>query len=510
MPTTYEEWKAWALAEDERSGADLWKLEDHSSLYDYRVIRRRYDELAEIRRSGDPQRLLFYLNEGLHGNMGGMGAPALYARARFGTKELIAAFVEEMRAALSDIEAIDERIIGFDEKLSLFRRTSDCFGRSALMLSGAGSLGAFHIGVVKALAEQDLVPNVVSGASAGSVVAAVLGTHRAEDFPALFSEEGIARRFEALRDPQPIPRRRRRLRIGNLRELIEAAIPDMTFGEAFEETGRRINVSVAPASLHQRSRLLNASTSANACIREAVLASCAVPGVFPPVTLAAKDGFGKRKPYVPSRQWVDGSITDDQPARRLARLYGVNHFIASQANPIAFWAVKDPHGWDSLAGRLTGIYLSASRELLRTLYPFAMDVVRNLYPMNVYTRLWFSVMTQDYTADVNIIMRKRFSDPTIILALLSTEESDELVRLGERTAWPKLEMIRLSTEVSRHIDRTLTRMQEGRPPGHADGRRTARTRPRVSPAGPGAPAAPAPGGAGGPPAHLGGPQRRPN
>ena len=70
---SFDEWKAWALAEDQRTGADRWKQDDSSHLYDYRVIRRRFDELLDVRASGDAHRLLYYLNEGLHGNMGGMG-----------------------------------------------------------------------------------------------------------------------------------------------------------------------------------------------------------------------------------------------------------------------------------------------------------------------------------------------------------------------------------------------------------------------------------------------------
>jgi len=148
--TTYDEWKTWALAEDARTQADRWKRTEASKLYDYKIIRRRYDELVEVRACGDPQRLLYYLNEGLHGNMGGMGAPALYTRARFGTKTLITDYINEMVAALQDLAMTDEREIGFREKRSYFQRAIDCFGRSALMLSGAGSLGAFHVGVAKA------------------------------------------------------------------------------------------------------------------------------------------------------------------------------------------------------------------------------------------------------------------------------------------------------------------------------------------------------------------------
>jgi predicted acylesterase/phospholipase RssA len=43
---------------------------------------------------------------------------------------------------------------------------------------------------------------------------------------------------------------------------------------------------------------------------------------------------GKRVPYLPGRKWVDGSVTHDLPSKRLSRLYGVNHHIVSQANPL--------------------------------------------------------------------------------------------------------------------------------------------------------------------------------
>jgi NTE family protein len=51
------------------------------------------------------------------------------------------------------------------------------------------------------------------------------------------------------------------------------------------------------------------------------------------VTLQVLDDDGQRKSYLPSRRRVDGSVSDDMPAKRLARLYGVNHTVASQTNP---------------------------------------------------------------------------------------------------------------------------------------------------------------------------------
>src|SRR3546814_13735032 len=85
----------------------------------------------------------------------------------------------------------------------------------------------------------------------------------------------------------------------------------------------------------QNGRLLNAITAPNVLIREAVLASCAVPGVFPPVMLMARGEDGARVPYQPARRWVDGSVTPDIPTPRLARHYCVNHHIVRQPHPLA-------------------------------------------------------------------------------------------------------------------------------------------------------------------------------
>jgi hypothetical protein len=94
--TTYAEWARAAKAHDERSGAARWKREDKSRRYDYRVIRRRLQEILEVKARNDPHEILFYLNEGIHGNMGGMGSSSLYRKAKFGTKDLITDYTEEL------------------------------------------------------------------------------------------------------------------------------------------------------------------------------------------------------------------------------------------------------------------------------------------------------------------------------------------------------------------------------------------------------------------------------
>ena len=63
-----------------------------------------------------------------------------------------------------------------DAKLAFFNETRHAYGRTALLLSGGAYLGFYHIGVVKALFLEGLLPRVISGASAGSLVAAMVGT----------------------------------------------------------------------------------------------------------------------------------------------------------------------------------------------------------------------------------------------------------------------------------------------------------------------------------------------
>jgi len=86
-----------------------------------------------------------------------------------------------------------------------------------------------------------------------------------------------------------------------------------------------------------------------------VMASCAIPGVFPPVSLQAKNKDGKIQAYLPSRKWVDGSMSNDLPSKRLARLYGVNHFIVSLTNPVVLPFVSDPSTQND--------FLAATRKL---------------------------------------------------------------------------------------------------------------------------------------------------
>ena len=451
---SYEEWAAAAHAFDQSNGLDRWRRKDATRQYDHVTIRIRLDRLQSLKARHDTRGLLYTLNEGIHGNIGGMGKAGLYGHALSGTKHLVEAYIEEIVHTLDLLAEETSGDISDEEKRDFFRRASHCFGRSAFMMSGSGSLLFFHVGVIRALAEANLLPTILSGSSGGAIVGSIVATHNEKELTQLMRPEyfldhiptGSKERSEAL--------------VAQLEESVERFIPDMTFQQAFAKTGRAMNVSVAPAEMDQTSRLLNAITSPNVLMRSAVMASAAVPGIFPPVTLLALDKHGEREGYLPSRKWVDGSVSDDLPAKRLARLYGVNHYVVSQTNPHVIPFVTDGRREQSSIGLLTEAGRRSTREWFNALTIIAGKADRKGGRITQATSLLRSIINQDYVGDINILPDYKFNNPLKLLSFPGEKKMQRLIESGERCTWPKLEMIRQQTRVSRKLDAIMEQYKQ--------------------------------------------------
>ena len=460
---SYEEWRQAAIEHDELSGKRRWREVDQTSQYDYAQIRLRLDRIRSLRARHDHHGLLFTLNEGIHGNMGGMGRSALYRQAKFGTKKLIEQYIDEVDDSLRYLAELDNNLINPQEKLDFFYRANICYGRSALMLSGGGVLGFYHLGVVKTLLEQGLLPRVVSGSSAGSLVAGVLGTHTDKELERFYSPANVL--FEAEREASTFSRMffgaNPQIDVGDLGRLIARMVPDLTFQEAYEKTGRQISITVAPAEPHQRSRLLNAITSPNVFVRSAVMASCAVPGVFPPVMLMARNVHGEAQPYLPTRKWVDGSIADDLPAKRLSRLYSTNHYIVSMVNPIAIPFLRKEGSRSALGSALGTLGVGMGRELLNFYRGVVQRQGDNWPRFNMLMNSVHALIDQEYSGDINIVPSFRWYNPAKILSHLSEKDLIELMEGGEHSTYPSVEPIRICTKISRTMEEILTRFETG-------------------------------------------------
>ena len=455
---TYEEWLEIAHASDTHQGLDGWRRKDESRQFDHVSVRARLDALRKQRKRQDLKGLLFTLNEGIHGNAGGMGKSSLYGYALGGTKHLIEDYIEEVVLSLEAIDNDSSAGLSFEEKSDFFYRASHCFGRTALMLSASGSLFFFHLGAARALLLEDLLPSVVSGSSGGSIAGGLLCSYDNTELLDVLTPEFFLERFPNEED--------RVRKDGNralmLKTILEEVIPDITFQQALEKTGRALNVSIAPAEEHQTSRLLNSVASPEVLIHSGIRASCAVPGFFPPVVLDALDRNGKKKKYLPQREWVDGAVSDDLPAKRLARLFGVNHSVVSQTNPIVIPFIRDGQSGNSLTLMREGAQ-RAGREWFN-IWSKMLDRSRfapaPVARMNSALR---AMVNQEYVGDINIMANYKFVNPFNLLDSPSEKNVRRLFEMGERATWPKIEMIRQQTRISRKLDSILERYDQAMP-----------------------------------------------
>ena len=171
--------------------------------------------------------------------------------------------------------------------------------RIALALGGGAARGFAHIGVIKALETQGIVPDIVVGTSAGSAVGALYAAgHDA------FALQKIAFQMEesSLTDWAVFER-------GFLKgEALEKFINQQVAGRPIEGLKRKFAVVATDLA----EGVPAVFTSGNVGI--AVRASSAVPGVFSPVVIR-------------NREYVDGGLTSPIPVRA-ARQLGADIVIA--------------------------------------------------------------------------------------------------------------------------------------------------------------------------------------
>ena len=91
--------------------------------------------------------------------------------------KIIEDYVEEVSLG-TYIASAQCTCLTLEEKIEYFEHCQRAYGQPALMFSGGATLGLFHTGVCKALMEQDLLPRVMSGSSAGAIMTAMLGVSK--------------------------------------------------------------------------------------------------------------------------------------------------------------------------------------------------------------------------------------------------------------------------------------------------------------------------------------------
>lgn len=456
--SNFGDWYQTAVLIDDCTDGRQWRDNDASIHYDQDLIHDHLMRLRGLRESGSTKGLLELLNESLHRLNHDLTRPPLFAESLVGTKSLIENYFAEVERGirfLCDQPAVD---FNDEDKLTSFQNAKESFGNSALLLSGGATLGYYHLGVAKALWDQNLLPSIISGSSMGSIIAAAICTRTDEELATWFKRPDKIDTAGLKANPlMDWVKHNSIFNQDSLKQAVGRNVTQETFAEAYERTGRVLNISVSPTRHQQKPRVLNYRTAPDALIIQACLASSAVPGLFPPVTLSQKNPSGDEIAYLASESWVDGSIEGDLPKLRLSRLQNVNHFIVSQTNPHVLPIVRAKSGGGVL-GKLVGV----GTRFAQVQSGYVLEVCQNLAPAHwakTLLRRTQNFIAQDYEGDINIHPNFRFDLYQLMMSNPSKGELELFIREGEVATWPKLALIRYQTLVGRILEECVARIE---------------------------------------------------
>lgn len=236
---------------------------------------------------------------------------------------------------------------------------------TAFVMAGGGSLGAVEVGMLQALLAWGETPNLVVGASAGAINGAFFaaeptakgvaklervwcGLRRRDVFPfSLQSLFGLMGRRGHLVDPR------------GLRQLLERHLPYERLEDA------PMPVHIVASDMATGSEVLLSSGP----VVDAVLASAAIPGVFPPVPIGG-------------RMLVDGGVANNTPISTAIRL-GATRVIVL---PTGFSCALKQLPAGAIARAMHALGLLVARQLVQDAQRLASSVelriVPNLCPLN--------------------------------------------------------------------------------------------------------------------------------
>lgn len=194
-----------------------------------------------------------------------------------------------------------------DEQPGGSERTS---GRSAIVLGGGGMLGATQVGMLRALIESGFRPDLVVGTSVGALngaaiaadptmkgVRALAGLWGSLTEAGMFSDNVLARMSTLAKYRthlySPLP----------LRKLLASHLP-----ASFEELV--VPFQCVAASIEQAGAYWFSSGS----LTDAVMASCAVPGLLPPVRIGTE-------------HYLDGGLVHSIPVGRAIALGATEVYV---------------------------------------------------------------------------------------------------------------------------------------------------------------------------------------
>jgi NTE family protein len=178
--------------------------------------------------------------------------------------------------------------------------------RTGIVLSGGGARGFAHLGVLQALNEADIFPDIVSGTSAGALAGALYCDGQSPN-----EILKIMKRQSKLDYMRPIVPRDGLLQISGVVKLLENYLKAKTFDEL------KVPLIVCATDLNNGKSVYISKGE----LITAVIASSSIPVLFKPVII--------NKIY-----YVDGGVLDNLPIKPIQNK--CNLLLGSFVNPVGY------------------------------------------------------------------------------------------------------------------------------------------------------------------------------
>lgn len=460
---TYKEWLEASEKLDELENNILWKNTPESDLYDYKLLQDQLDEMRNAKANKDYELILYLIRSFWKRDFAGINNDKLYSVCHVGTKKLISDYntecVECLETLVSSECDLDDQYI-----LDVLTESKRKYGRTAITMSGGGTFGMMGIGVFATLLEHELCPKIVAGSSGGSIVCSIVCSKTPDELKSILSNifESSFKVFQMDNGTDSMyTYLSRLLKYGvwfestNLQETMKGFLGNMTFKEAFNKTGRILNVTVSSATVHDQPTLLNHLTAPNVLIWSAVCASCSLPVVFASSTIFEKNmETGEIHEWSnPSLRFVDGSINSDLPIQRLSEMFNVNHTIACQVNPhispwVKHFSGEIGTGWKKAFhsfSNFISLEISHYCDIFTELGVF----------VNLSTKIK-QLLVQSYTGDITILPEIHFGEQPKILINPTPDFLWQVILRGARATWSKLATIRDQYAVEFALDKHIS------------------------------------------------------
>jgi NTE family protein len=223
--------------------------------------------------------------------------------------------------------------------------------RIALVLGGGGLKGFAHIGVFRALKELGIEPTVVAGTSIGALIGAAYA--RGMEVPEMMDRaRGLKRRDLFRLNRMGMLLERQHSRAIYLDEPLREVVKSVATEKRFDQLKRTLLVNTV--DIQRGSQIVwGLPGLRDASVADAVYASCALPGFYPP---------GEIK----GRLCVDGGVLDNLPVSIAGR--GMDAVIAVDTGS----SDLEPENDIATAG-FASIYMRAATTMMHALQlaPFA-------------------------------------------------------------------------------------------------------------------------------------------